>query len=189
MHDEVAILGGSFNPPHVAHLMAAYWVLATQRVSEVWLLPSYRHPFGKELAPFDARARMCELALRDLDSTRIKVCIAERELADDPLVGKTVRTLEHLISTYPGTRFALVIGSDILGETEKWYQWKRIAELARIIVVGRGGHGDSTPDRPALPAISSTVVRERIRRGEDVSLFVPRSVVEFIQSHGLYRAE
>ena len=46
----VALLGGSFNPPHVAHLMAAYWTLATQRVREVWLLPSYRHPFGKELA-------------------------------------------------------------------------------------------------------------------------------------------
>ena len=43
---QTAILGGSFNPPHVAHVMAAYWTLATQGVSEVWMLPSFRHPFG-----------------------------------------------------------------------------------------------------------------------------------------------
>ena len=59
---EVALLGGSFNPPHVAHLMAAYWALATQGVSEVWLLPAYRHPFGKQLEPFEDRLRMCRLA-------------------------------------------------------------------------------------------------------------------------------
>lgn len=186
---EIALLGGSFNPPHVAHLMAAYWVLATEPVSEVWLLPSYRHPFGKTLAPFDARVRMCELAARDLDSARVKVCLAERELAADPLVGKTARTLEHLVQQHPGTRFALAIGSDILADTEKWYRWPRVTELARIIVIGRGGHEDDVPGLPALPAISSTEVRERIRRREDVSSLVPRSVLAFIESHALYRGQ
>ena len=80
----IALLGGSFNPPHVAHLMVAYWTLATQDVREVWLLPSYRHPFGKDLAPFDDRVAMCELAARALRG--VAVCTAERELADDPLV-------------------------------------------------------------------------------------------------------
>jgi len=59
---QVALLGGSFNPPHVAHLMAAYWALATQGVAEVWLLPAFQHPFGKSLAAFEDRVRMCELA-------------------------------------------------------------------------------------------------------------------------------
>ena len=61
---EIALLGGSFNPPHVAHVMAAWWALATQGVREVWLLPTWRHPFGKELAPWEDRVRMCELAIR-----------------------------------------------------------------------------------------------------------------------------
>src|SRR5512138_417157 len=123
----IALLGGSFNPPHVAHLMAAYWTLATQGVAEVWLLPAYRHPFGKALAPFEDRVRMCELAAATLRG--VHVCTAEAELTDDPLCGKTARTLEHLVAKHPTLRFALVVGSDILRETEKWYRFDRVREL------------------------------------------------------------
>ena len=180
----VALLGGSFNPPHVAHLMAAYWTLATQAVSEVWLLPSYRHPFGKELAPFDDRVRMCELAARELRGAA--VCTAERELADDPLVGKTARTLEHLVAKHPDHDFALVVGADVLPDTPKWYRWDRIQALARVIVVGREGF-PPVAGAPALPAISSTEIRARIARGEDVAGLVPRRVREYVAENGLYR--
>jgi nicotinate-nucleotide adenylyltransferase len=181
---EIALLGGSFNPPHVAHVMAAWWVLATQGVAEVWLLPSYRHPFGKVLAPWEDRVRMCELAARAVRG--VFVCTAEAELASDPLVGKTARTLEHLVAKHPDLRFALVIGADVLAEVEKWYRWDRVRELARIVVVGRQGHGGT--DAPALPAVSSTEIRERIARGEDVSALVPRRVLEYVRERGLYRA-
>jgi len=181
---EVALLGGSFNPPHVAHVMAAYWTLVTQEVKELWFLPAYRHPFGKALASFEERARMCELAAAPLRGVR--VCRAEAELAGDPLVGKTARTLEHLVAKHRRLTFALVIGSDILLETEKWYRWDRVKELARIIVVGRQGQQDGY--LPALPEVSSTDIRARIRRGEDVSALVPRQVLRFVERHGLYRA-
>ena len=180
----VAILGGSFNPPHVAHLMAAYWTLATQDVREVWLLPSYRHPFGKELAPFEDRVRMCELAAREIRG--VAACPAERELADDPLVGKTARMLEHLVVKHPDHDFALVVGADILPDTPKWYRWDRIQELARVIVVGREGF-PPVPGAPSLPAISSTEIRARIARGEDVAGLVPRRVREYVAERGLYR--
>jgi nicotinate-nucleotide adenylyltransferase len=181
----VALLGGSFNPPHVAHLMAAYWTLATQDVREVWLLPTYRHAFGKALAPFEDRVRMCELAARTVRG--VAVCTAEAELADDPLVGKTVRTLEHLVAKHPATRFALVVGTDILRETEKWYRWDRVRELARVIVVGREGHPEGAGGAPLLPPVSSTEIRARLARGEDVSGLVPRLVREYIAERGLYR--
>jgi nicotinate-nucleotide adenylyltransferase len=184
MSKDVAILGGSFNPPHVAHLMAAYWALATQGVQEVWLLPAYRHPFGKALAPFEDRVRMCELAAAPLRG--VHVCTAERELADDPLVGKTARTLEHLQAKHPDHRFALVVGTDILPETDKWYRWDRVKALARILVVGRQGY-EGAADAPELPAVSSTVIRERLARGEDVSTLVPRRVLAYVAERGLYR--
>jgi nicotinate-nucleotide adenylyltransferase len=180
----VALLGGSFNPPHVAHVMAAYWTLTTQGVRETWLLPSYRHPFGKELAPFEDRVRMCELAARAIRG--VAVCTAERELADDPLVGKTARTLEHLTAKHPDLDFALVVGADILPDTPKWYRWDRVQELARIIVVGRQGF-PPVPGAPSLPAISSTEIRARVARGEDVSGLVPERVLEYVQEKGLYR--
>jgi nicotinate-nucleotide adenylyltransferase len=180
----VALLGGSFNPPHVAHMMAAYWVLATQDVAEVWLLPSFRHPFGKALAPFEDRVRMCELAARELRG--VAVCSAERELAGDPHVGKTARTLEHLVAKHPDREFALVVGADILSETAKWYRWDRVQELARLIVVGREGF-PPVAGAPSLPAISSTEIRARIGRGEDVSGVVPRRVRAYVEEKGLYR--
>lgn len=181
---EIALLGGSFNPPHVAHLMAAWWALATQGVSEVWLLPAFRHPFGKELAPFEDRLEMCRLAARALRG--VHVCGAEAELAGDPLVGKTARTLEHLVAKHPAHRFALVVGADILAETAKWYRWDRVQELARIIVVGRQGH-PPVPGAPDLPAISSTEIRARLARGDDVHGLVPEKVLRYVEEKGLYR--
>ncbi|HEU4382332.1 MAG TPA: nicotinate (nicotinamide) nucleotide adenylyltransferase [Anaeromyxobacteraceae bacterium] len=183
---EVALLGGSFNPPHVAHLMAAWWTLATQGVSEVWLLPSYRHPFGKQLAPFEDRVRMCTLAAAALRG--VHVCTAEADLEGDPLVGKTVRTLEYLTTKHPTFRFALVVGADILAEADKWYRFDRVRELARLIVVGRAGHPEGG-GAPALPPISSTEVREKLGRGEDVSALVPRQVLDYIRERGLYRPQ
>jgi nicotinate-nucleotide adenylyltransferase len=182
---EVALLGGSFNPPHVAHVMAAYWTLATQGVSEVWLLPAYRHPFGKSLAPYEERVRMCELAAEAVRG--VQVCTAEAELADDPLVGKTFRTLEHLVEKYPALRFALVIGTDIVGETDRWYRWDAVKRLVRVIVVGRQGRPAGAGQEPLLPAVSSTDIRSRIERGESVSALVPARVLRFIEERGLYR--
>lgn len=180
----VALLGGSFNPPHVAHLMVAYWTLATQDVREVWLLPSFRHPFGKDLVAFEDRVRMCELAARGVRG--VAVCTVERELAGDPLVGKTARTLEHLVAKHPDTDFALVIGADILPDTPKWYRWDQVTALARVIVVGREGF-PPVPGAPSLPAVSSTEIRARLARGEDVSGLVPRKVREYVEEKELYK--
>ncbi|HET9551978.1 MAG TPA: nicotinate (nicotinamide) nucleotide adenylyltransferase [Anaeromyxobacteraceae bacterium] len=181
---EIALLGGSFNPPHVAHVMAAWWALATQGVRAVWLLPAWRHPFGKQLAPFDDRVAMCRLAVAAIRGAH--VCTAEAELAGDPLCGKTARTLEHLTAKHPDLRFALLVGADILPETPKWYRWDLVESLARVVVVGRQGYEGG--QGPALPAISSTLIRERLARGEDVSALVPRRVVEYVREHGLYGA-
>lgn len=179
---EVALLGGSFNPPHVAHVMAAHWVLATQRVSAVWLLPSFKHPFGKELVAFEHRVRMCELAIAHLRGAH--VCTAEAELEHDPLVGRTVRTLELLRAKHPRLRFALVLGTDVIAESHNWYRWDRVTELARILVVGRQGFDADV--EPRLPNISSTDIRDRMRRGESVAEWVPRRVLDYARDHRLY---
>jgi nicotinate-nucleotide adenylyltransferase len=184
MAREIAVLGGSFNPPHVAHLMAAWWTLETQGVQEVWLLPSFRHPFGKALAPFEDRVEMCRLAAAAIRG--VHVCTAEAELAKDPLVGKTARTLEHLAAKHPTFRFAVVVGADILPETDKWYRWERVKELARIVVVGREGY-PPVAGATALPAISSTEIRARIARGESVAGLVPEKVIRYVEEKGLYR--
>jgi nicotinate-nucleotide adenylyltransferase len=179
---EIALLGGSFNPPHVAHVMAAWWALATQGVHEAWLLPTWRHAFGKELAPWEDRVRMCQLAVAHVRGAH--VCTAEEALRDDPLCGRMARTLEYLVERHPGRRFALLVGADILVETPRWYRWDRVTELARVVVVGRVGAPGG--GEPPLPAVSSTVIRERLARGEPVDGLLPRRVLEHVRSRGLY---
>jgi len=185
LRPEIALLGGSFNPPHVAHVMAAWWALATQGVREVWLVPTYRHAFGKALAPFEDRVEMCRRAVLAIRGAH--VCTAEAELAGDPLCGRTARTLEHLRQKHPEYRFALVIGADILGETASWYRWDLVQSLARVVVVGRQGVAGG--EGPPLPKVSSTEIRARLARGEPVDGLVPARVLEYVRERGLYRAE
>ena len=62
----VALLGGSFDPPHIGHVLMASWALCQETVDEVWLLPTYAHPFGKNLSDFQVRCERCELAIDHL---------------------------------------------------------------------------------------------------------------------------
>jgi nicotinate-nucleotide adenylyltransferase len=179
---QIALLGGSFNPPHVGHLLAVHYVRATQPVDEVWLLPSYRHPFGKPLAPFEHRLWMCQLLAQDA-SGWLKVSDVERDV---PGEGRTADVLEHLRARYPEHAFTLVIGSDILRDLPKWKDVERIERLARVLVLHRAGHPSSRAFGPPLAAVSSTEIRERLARGEDPVDLVPRLVLAYAREHGLY---
>jgi nicotinate-nucleotide adenylyltransferase len=115
----------------------------------------------------------------------LHVCTAEAELEHDPLCGRTARTLEHLVAKHPDRRFALVVGADLLPETPAWYRWDLVQALARVVVVGREGYEGGGEVR--LPAVSSTLVRERLTRGEPVDGLLPRAVAEYARARGLYR--
>jgi nicotinate-nucleotide adenylyltransferase len=179
----IALLGGSFNPPHVGHLMNAYYVLATRAIDRVWLMPVFRHPFGKQLAPFEDRAKMCELAASRLSGVEVS-----RVEAEVPGTGRTIETLDFLIGQHPEHAFALVIGTDILPERKKWKDFDRIEKLAEVIIVPRAGFPAPGVAGPMLPEVSSTEIRERLARGVDVSALVPREVLEYVGQQGLYRS-
>lgn len=177
----IGLFGGSFNPPHVAHQMVALYVLETCPIDELWVIPTHRHPFAKELVDFAHRCAMCELAFAALDG-RVAVSRIEAEL-DQP-VSRTLDTVEAVRVRHPDLTLRLVVGADILTESHKWYRWDDIVALAPPIVVGRAGLDDRDVD---MPAVSSTEIRERLARGHRVDTLVPRSVVRYIDEHGLYR--
>ncbi len=185
---EIALFGGSFDPPHVGHLLTAAWVLLTEPVDELWLVPVNQHPFGKQMTgSFEERASLCEQALASLGLARARVSRLEAELGGEV---RTVDLLEHLNAARPADRFALVMGSDILAETPQWKRFDRIEQLARIIPVQRKGHeqrGAAGPQAALLPEVSSSEVRARLAAGEDVSGLVPRAVLEAISRSGSYR--
>src|SRR3954452_17963814 len=93
----VALFGGSFNPVHVAHQLVALYVLETQPVDELWFVPTYAHPFGKQLVSYDHGLAMCALAAAPL-APRVQISRAEAELAARPgfVASRTLDLVDHL---------------------------------------------------------------------------------------------
>ena len=186
----VGLFGGSFNPPHVAHQLVALYVLETL-VDEVWFVPTYAHPFGKTLAPYDHRVAMCELAVAPLGA-RAQVSRAEHELAQKPEFesSRTLDLIEHLYARHTGAQFHLVVGADILGETDKWYRWDEVTRRAPLVVIGRGGYqlpAGSVETGITMPEVSATRVRELLANQDaSVSALLPQTVLRYIARHGLY---
>ncbi len=192
----VAVFGGSFNPPHVAHVLGVVYALSTAPIDEVLVVPVYQHPFAKHLAPFADRMAMCRLALGWLP--RVVLSSVEEELGGE---SRTLRTLEHLREAHPSFSLRLLVGADVLGDLPKWHRWDRIAELAPPLVLGRrgveareadvtwvGAAASDEPPAPVLPRVSSTQIRDALGAGDvdAVRGLVPAAVIDHIVAGGLY---
>lgn len=179
---EIALLGGSFNPPHVGHLMAALYVRSALGVDEVWLVPSFNHPFGKPLAPFEDRVAMCEAMAGDCGRW-LKVSRAESEVGGE---GRTVQLLEYLLPKHPGVAFRWIIGSDILADLPKWKAWDRIQQLVKVTVLHRAGYPAPEALGPPMAEVSSTEIRRMLETGKEPVELVPKPVLDYARAHGLY---
>jgi nicotinate (nicotinamide) nucleotide adenylyltransferase len=161
----LAVLGGSFNPPHLGHALLPAYLLARGEADRVLVAPCWDHPLGKSLVPFERRMSWVRLALAHHDE-RVEVSAIEAELARerDGRPSYTLELLEACAASHADCRVRLVVGSDITlsGETERWHRWDDIVERFDPIVVPRAGWSSST--ELALPEISSTVVREQLER-------------------------
>lgn len=177
----LAVLGGSFDPPHVAHVLVAAWARASAGAAHVNVVPAYAHPFGKRSAPFADRIAMCELAFAGLDF--VTVDPIEAELARDGERLYTIEVLRALAERHPSFALRLVIGADILADVHRWHRWDEIERLAPPLVVGRGGY-PLPPECPfAMPAISSTEIRARLARGAATDALLSPAV----RAHAIFR--
>jgi nicotinate-nucleotide adenylyltransferase len=183
----IALLGGSFNPVHFGHLFAASWALLQREPEEVWLVPAYRHPFGKALTHFEDRVEMAELAIAPL-GPRFRVVRAEQESAAEGGDGSTVTLLRFLAARNPGQRFLLVLGGDIALEQERWKSFDEIQQLSEVVFVNRQGYPEIDGAGPALPGISSVEIRRCLAVGEPVTGLVPAAVERYLRTHNLYEA-
>ncbi len=181
---ETILYGGSFDPPHMGHLLAAAYVLAT-RPGDLWLMPSARHPFGKHLTGFGHREAMCRL-VAGLLGPRVSVCTIEAELPGD---GRTIDTVLALSERHPERRWRLVVGSDVLHDRHAWKRWDDLVAMAPLIVLERGGVPVPEGFEPEirLPEVSSTEVRRRLALGQSLEHLVPWPVLDYVSEHGLYR--
>ncbi len=184
----IAIMGGSFNPPHVAHVLAATWVLCARAVDEVWFMPVGQHAFGKSLEAFEHRFAMLEEAIAPI-AARARVTDVEQRLGGP---NRTIDTLLHLQKEHPGHDFSLIIGADILAERHSWKAWDVLENDFGFHILGREGHPmpEGYGAEVVLPGISSTQLRGLLAKGdfERCDGLAGRGVLEYIRRHGLYGA-
>lgn len=182
----IGLFGGSFNPPHVCHILATVWVYETQQLDQIRWLPTYHHAFGKELESYEHRRRMCERATEEYPY--VEIDDIERELGGR---NHTIDTVRELQSDRPEDEFALVVGSDILEERDDWKEWEALVDRVDLIVVGRDEHasaGASDVSAFALPDVSSTRARRALHdRDRDwLEEWIPADVLSYIEREDLY---
>lgn len=197
----LGIFGGTFDPVHYGHLLVAEQCREECRLDQVWFIPAGvpPHKLAQTIAPAKARAEMLDLAVAGHDCFRVD----RRELdRSDPCF--TVETLGQLQAEDVARELFFLLGGDSLIDFPTWREPARIVELARLVVVNRGGvplpdltqlrrvAGESAPSRVdfvTMPGvdISSSDLRRRVREGKSIRYMTPRAVECYIETHGLYK--
>jgi len=190
---DVGLFGGSFNPPHVAHLIVADVVRDQFGLDEVWWIPNAQPPHkpDADLADAPHRLAMTERAIDGHPGFRVSDIEIRRSG-----VSYTVDTVRALQDRHPETRFALIIGSDSLDQFASWRCPDEIADRVPMIVYKRPGAIEAVAaprfanrvHYVAAPVmeISGTEVRLRRQAGRSIRYIVPDPVRDYIEAHDLY---
>ena len=182
---KIGLLGGSFNPIHNGHLILAEKALHDLDLDEIWFLPVGNHPLKKsnDLLDFDQRVELLELSLAE--NKKLKVSTRDRDQGD---FNYTDKLMKNLYKEFPQDSFVFITGMDIIREIHRWHNYQWLMENVEFVVFTRPGI-DSDRDRferfsnfeyidmKPIP-ISSTDIRNRISRGENIEGLVPDRILE-----------
>lgn len=175
---DVAFFGGSFNPPHTGHFAVISFLATLAFFDEVWIVPSFTHPFSKPLADYDLRLEMCSLAFTPI-SSKIKIMTVERDCGANPSYSLPV--IRYAKTQYPYAKFWLVLGSDCQRDLPQWHRYQQLKNEVNFFFLPRPGHQDSP-----FPAVSSSQVRERLLCQLPCENLLKAQVFDFIREHHLY---
>lgn len=186
----VGVLGGSFNPVHMGHMMLASYLTQWGYVDKVWMMLSPLNPLkeGQTMLPDLKRMAMINLATHN--ATDIDSCDIELSM---PRPSYTIDTLDLLSKRHPTKKFKLIIGSDNWRIFDRWREHQRILDEYGVIVYPRSGYpidsvyvdGMEVVDAPMVN-ISSTFIRDAIARGKDMNFFLPPGVFKYIRDNRFY---
>jgi nicotinate-nucleotide adenylyltransferase len=195
----VGILGGTFNPPHIAHLVCAQEAYLQLDLDEVMLIPA-RIPPHKPVDDepgAEHRLELCWAAIEGDD----RFTVSDLEITRDG-PSYTVDTLRTLTRRAPDSELFMIVGGDVAAGLPSWHEPEQVLSLATLAVAKRRGTARARVEQAlqSLPggeravffrmpriAISSTLVRRRVRHGEPVRYFVPDAVAKYIERNRLYQ--
>lgn len=188
----IGIMGGTFNPPHIGHLLMAEQVGHQLDLDEVWFMPTAKPPHapGKKTIASQHRLQMVQKAIAGNPMFKLQPYEVNRG-------GKnyTIDTMRHFVKEFPETDFYFIIGTDSANDLETWREIDELNQLVQFIGVRRPGEPPYTGkysilwvDSP-LVDLSSTEIRLRVFLEQSIKYQVPSSVEEYILKHQLYREE
>jgi nicotinate-nucleotide adenylyltransferase len=181
----IGLFGGSFDPIHHGHLLAAQAAVEGLELDELRFVPARQQPFktGGHGADGDDRAAMIERAVAEEPRFSLERCELNRAGPS-----YTIDTLRHLRAREPGAEFVLLVGSDAAAELSKWREAAAIPDLARVVVFERAGTPVAAHPAVRVPAveISATEIRRRVREGRSIRWWVPAPVADYIAARRLY---
>jgi nicotinate-nucleotide adenylyltransferase len=190
----IGVYGGTFNPPHLGHLILAQSAVDAFGLDRVLLVPAYRSPFKLQSESLSAEIRAEMVALAVSGNERLD---GEYYEARRSGLSFTIDTLRHLRSQHPDDTLYLLMGADTFNEFQLWKEPDAIAELATLAVAQRSGSELDLSSHPygkaarifsmPLVDISSTDIRRRVREGRSIRYLVPWAVEVFISAGGFYR--
>ena len=199
-------MGGTFDPIHNGHLAAAQSVAQVFQVDEVHFVPAFSPPHKQSRGITSPFHRFAMVALATVSFDRFRTSTIEVDAFEKRY---TVETLDAMKQAYPGSELLFIIGTDMYQEIETWKNFRRLFELAHLVIVNRPGfpfREDVAPyqilkekQTVTLPQhvsvsylpfveqpISSTEIRHERKRGENVSRWVPPNVWSYIEKNKLY---
>jgi nicotinate-nucleotide adenylyltransferase len=185
----IGIFGGTFDPPHLGHWLAAVDAAEALALDEVVWVPAAQQPLKAGSSSADAAHRLAMARLMVQGEGRFRVDAVELERGG---LSFTVDTLRAYRERYPDAALFLLLGSDAAATLPKWREPEVIRALAEIVVLTRGGEAVELPSGVrAVPTrrvdLSATEIRERVAAGRSIRGFVPDAVAAYIAAHGLYQ--
>lgn len=183
----IGILGGTFDPPHMGHLIIAEEVRLALDLEEVWFIPSYTPPHKSNVKTKpEHRLKMIRLAIQGNPYFKVDTIELER-------TGKsyTIDTIKELRKRHSDKKFYFIIGGDMVEYLPNWYQIEELKNLVTFVGVKRSNYSTESAfpiyivDIPLIE-ISSTVLRKRCLEGTSVQYWLPHSVHQYIKEHQLY---
>lgn len=200
---KVGILGGTFNPIHMGHLIMAELALEQFQLEKVIFMPSKNPPHkqGAFIASDEHRKQMIELSIKGNKKFELSTLELEREG-----ITYTVDTLNYLVNNFPEEEYYFIIGADSLFQLETWKEPKKILGLANIVAATRYHIAVEVMKEQVrylentytgkieildIPTIelSSKSIRERIESGKTIRYFTPEKVHEYILANKLYQKD
>lgn len=188
----IGIFGGTFNPIHIGHAILANFISQTKLVDEVWLMPTPHNPLKSEGNTNYDRHRIEMAQIVAEGCANVQVCLEEFEL---PRPSYSYDTLVHLKNKFPEHEFKMIIGADNWLCFDKWRNYQSIISEFGLIVYPRPGYSlpeDSGStnvifiDAPQIE-ISSTSIREGLKRGMNMNFFLSEKVYHYILEQKLYQ--